>query len=322
MRPRLAWLALLAGCAHHGDAGPPDSPGGDLVDASCGSQHIGLSYVAPNLLFVLDRSCSMRQVLAGTTTTKWQAAVDSVTHALSTYTTQVRWGATLFPDITGDSCTQDAIPIPVGDNNASAIASLLTGSLDPMNPLYPSNPCVTNIDTGLEQAATDPALADPTRASYLMLVTDGSQSKCNAGGGNAGSESAVQALLAQGVKTFVVGFGSDVNGSELGKLAMLGGEAVPGSPAYYQADTAADLDQAFQTIGSVIASCSYHLAQTPPDLSQTYVYFDHVLVPHDPNNGWDYDPATQTLTLYGMACDELRAHQVTAVDVVYGCPLL
>jgi len=341
----LAISLFLVGCSHHGSAGvTPDGadPGTDAattcaVDTDCGSgqtchdglclggcgaTHVDLTYVAPNLLLVLDRSCSMKNDLTGTTTSKWQAAVDAVTHALSTYGTQVRWGATLFPDTTGDSCGQDAIPVPVADNMASTISTMLTASLDPANPLYPSGPCVTNIDTGLEQAATDPSLMDPARKSYLMLVTDGAQAKCSAGGGDTGSLGTVTDLFQNhNVATFVVGFGSGVNDTFLNSVAQAGGVPLPGSPSYYQADTAADLDQAFQAIGNAVISCTYKVDPAPPDLSQTYVIFDHqTLVPQDPTNGWSYDAATQTLTLNGSSCDALKAHTVTAMDLVFGCP--
>jgi hypothetical protein len=338
----LAFVLVVSACGHHSGDVAPDGAGDDsatacLVDSDCGTgmtcqmgmclggcgaTHVDLSYVAPNLLFVLDRSCSMRNDLAGTTTSKWQAAVDAITHVLGTYTTQVRWGATLFPDITGVSCAQDAIPVPVADNMATTISSMLTSSLDPNDPLYPDGPCVTNIDTGLQQAATDPSLLDPTRKSYLMIVTDGSQSGCNLGGGDSGSLATVTDLFKNhGVATFVVGFGSGVNNMFLNQLALAGGVPLPGATSYYEADTAAQLDQAYQTIGNLVVSCTYHVDPAPPDLSQTYVIFDHnQLVPQDPSNGWSYDAATQTLTLNGSSCDALKNHTVTAMDLVFGCP--
>jgi hypothetical protein len=334
-------ISLLTACGSHSEPAAPDAEGdaatacavdtdcpsgqscqNGLCLGGCGATHVDLSYVAPNLLFVLDRSCSMTNILDGTTTTKWEAAVDAIDHALGTYTTMIRWGATLFPDTTGDSCGQDAIPVPVADNMASTISTMLTNSLDMNDPNYPKGPCVTNIDTGLEQAATDPSLMDPMRKSYLMLVTDGGQSKCSMGGGDTGSLAAVTDLYQNhGVATFVVGFGSGTKSSFLNQLAQAGGVPLAGATSFYQADTAAELDQAYQTIGNLVVSCSYHVDPAPPDLSQTYVIFDHnTIVPQDPNNGWSYDAATQTLTLNGTYCDELKGHTVTAMDLLFGCP--
>jgi hypothetical protein len=322
---------LLGACGHHGSDGQAaDASGAGMdtgpgADASCGAQHLGTTYIAPNLLLTLDRSCSMKQKLSGTNTTKWEAAVAAVTHAVSTYDTTIRWGATLFPDTSGDSCTQDAIPFPIADGNAQAITAALTGSLNPANPLYPSGPCVTNIDTGVEQAATDPALADAGRSSYLMLVTDGMQANCSSGGGNNGTEAAIQALHdMKHVTTFVVGFGSDVDATELNKLAVLGGAPRAGATKFYKADTAMELDQVFQSIAQNVLSCKFHLDPPPPDPNETWVFLDHTLVGHDPghSNGWDYDPATQDLTLYGAACDELHMNPSAPLDVVFGCPVL
>jgi hypothetical protein len=263
----------------------------------------------------------MKTLLTGTTTSKWTAAVDAITHVLGTYSTQIRWGATLFPDTVGDSCTQGTIPVPVADNNATPISTMLTSSLTTTDPLYPDGPCVTNIDTALSQAAADPSLADPARQSYLMLVTDGAQANCPNNGGNSASLATVTDLYNHGVPTFVVGFGSGVSAAFMNQLAQAGGVPLAGATQYYQADTAADLDMAYQAIGSQVVSCTYHVDPPPPDLSQTYVIFDHnQLVPQDMANGWGYDSATQTLTLYGPACDALKTHTVSSMDLVFGCP--
>jgi hypothetical protein len=323
----LATAAAVACSSHHNsaDQNAPDAPVhiGGSPDATCGGSAYNLTYVAPNLLFVIDRSCSMTQELEGSNETKWEAAVAAITNVLSTYNTQINWGMTLFPDTVGSACTQGAIPVPLGSDNAATISSMLTAALGSNDPLYPDNPCVTPIDTGLEQAATDPGLADPTRKSYLMLVTDGAQASCSAGGSDTGSENAVSTLESMGVNTFVVGFGSKVDTTFLNALAALGGEALSGSNKFYQADTAADLEQAFTTIGQSVVSCDYAVDPAPPDPSQLYVWFDDVtMVPHDPTHmdGWDYSTTTQLLTLYGAACTSLQNHTVTSLEVMYGCP--
>jgi hypothetical protein len=296
---------------------------GNCALGGCGGTHLDLTYVPPNFILALDRSCSMTQKLTGTMTTKWEAAVAAINHVLTTYATDIRWGATLFPDTAGSNCTQGTIPFPVADNNGPAISTALTAALGSGNALYPNNPCVTNIDTGVEQAATDPALSDTDRASFVMLVTDGSQSACSAGSGNAGTEAAIAALLVRGIKTFVVGFGSEVNVAEMNKFATDGGTALTGTTKYYEADTADALDTAFQSIAALTVSCSYTVNPAPTDLDETYVYFSGTeLVPRDPTHmlGWDYDPTTMQITIYGDDCNRLKARTVTQVDVIFGCP--
>jgi len=96
-----------------------------------------------------------------------------------------------------------------------------------------------------------------------------------------------------------------------------------GPTAYYSADTAADLDTVFQQIANQVISCTYAVDQTPPDLDQTYVFFQQTeLVPRDTGQtmGWDFDPAAMTLTLYGTYCDRLKDLSVTQMNVVFGCP--
>ncbi len=70
--------------------------------------------------------------------------------------------------------------------------SLLTASLMNSDPYFPNGPCVTNIDTAMAQAQTDPALVDPTRDNFVLLLTDGKQSgSC---GGNAADPITVQTI--------------------------------------------------------------------------------------------------------------------------------
>jgi hypothetical protein len=338
----IALAAVLVACGPSSKGGEPDAAahaclvdadcglgkrceGGVCVDNNCGGESLDLTYVPPNLLLVVDRSCSMRQP-PGTTTTmsKWQIAIDAIKTVITNYGAQIRWGLTLFPDVTPDSCSQQDFAFPLADGNGPGISSLLTGALSTSDALYPDDPCVTNIDTGVQQASTDPALADPMRKSYVMLVTDGAQSSgCSVAGGDAGSVHEVQKMKNDGITTFVVGFGSAVDAAQLNMLAMAGGAPQSGTTKYYRADTAGELDKAFQAIAETVISCSYRVDPPPADLAQTYVWFGQTeLVPRDPTHmaGWDYDAATQMITLYGMYCDRLKTHVVSKVDVIFGCP--
>jgi hypothetical protein len=312
-------------CVDDGDCGTNQKCTDGVCVGGCGSEELEIAYVPPNFIVSLDRSCSMRTNIPGTGTSKWKASVDALNNVLGQYASDIRWGLTLFPDTTGQTCQQDAIPIPIGDGNAPAISTLLSNALVTTDPLYPDGPCVTNIDTGVTQAATDPALTDTTRKNFVMLVTDGAQS--NDCGGNAGdtrTEAAITDLFTdRGITTFVVGFGGEVDAVALDKFAVAGGAALPATPKYYQADTAAQLEQAFETISGLVVSCEFIVDPAPADLAQTYVYFNETeQVPRDTSHtmGWDYDPATLKLTLYGGHCDRLKARQVDDVDVIFGCP--
>ncbi len=53
------------------------------------------------------------------------------------------------------------------------------------------------------------------------------------------------------------------------------------------------------------------------------MFFDSTqAVPRDPKHleGWDLDPGTLTLTVFGTACQKLQAGQVQDLSIVFGCP--
>ncbi|MBM4360357.1 MAG: VWA domain-containing protein [Deltaproteobacteria bacterium] len=316
-------------CAHEDDCG--DGLECDLAKATCvpgggcGSQEVTIEPIAPNLLVVLDRSCSMKQGVGGGKS-RWQVAVGALTAMMTTFNGKVRFGITLFPDKVNLDCGQDAIPFPPAPGNEAAIAALLTNSLNLNDPLYPSGPCVTNIDTGMQQAQGEPALKDPDRQSYVMLITDGAQSAdCKLAGADPGTTTIIGDLLKAGVKTFVVGFG----GQGIDKAAMNGFANAGGTPInngdidYYDSADAAALDKALADIASATLGCSFKLGKTVSSADELYVFFDNDPngIPRDPThmNGWDFDPATNSVTFYGKTCEDLKGGVIKDVDLVFGC---
>lgn len=292
-------------------------PGG-----GCFAQEAKAEAIPPNLLIVLDRSCSMKTLVNGTP--KWTIAVGAIDKLLTSYNARIRFGLTLFPDIEGGECGQGAIPIPVAPGNETKIDDLLTKSLDKADPYYPDGPCVTNIDTAMKQAATETALDDPDRDSFVLLATDGKQAGCNAAGGDTGTTQIITDLFQKrGVPTFVIGFGSEVDPAQLNVFAEAGG-VTTGDPTtkFYLAEDQASLEAAMQTIASKTLSCVMNLDQPPPDANKIYVFFDNTTeVPQDGTHteGWDYDATTNQVTFYGKACTDLKEGKVTDVDVVFNC---
>lgn len=294
-------------------------PGG-----ACGSQKIAAQAVPSNLLVVLDRSCSMTTKLASGKT-KWEAAVAALSAMTKTYAKKIRFGLTMFPDKTGDACVQEpSVLIPIGDGNETKITSLLTASLAKTDMYFPSSPCVTNIDTGMLQAAKDPGLADKAHEAFTLLITDGEQSSgCTAGGGANGATKAIADLSAKNVPTFVVGFGSGVSPTQLDAFATAGGEAAsPTTPKFFKAEDQPSLDKALSTIAGKAIGCVFKLESAPPDPGKLFVFFDKkesIAKDATHKNGWDYDPASMQVSVYGARCDDLKTGKVTAVDIVFGC---
>ena len=286
----------------------------------CGAMAFTAEPVAPNMLLVLDRSCSMKDKIDGLK--KWDIAVAAINQVTASYAGVLRWGLIMFPDITAPSCGQVDYPVPLGDGNEAAIQDLLTAALVNDDPWFPNGPCVTNIDTAIEQASLDPALFTGDIPSYVMLITDGNQAGCNAAGGDDGTEMILADMYSKGVPTYVVGFGSAVGAGQLNMFADAGGVPLQGDPRYYQADNAAELEAAFVDIAGGLVSCSFKLDEAPPDWMDVFVFFNDVLkIPFDPTNmeGWNYDAMTSTISFYGSFCQQLKDNEVWDIDIVFGC---
>jgi hypothetical protein len=292
-------------------------PGG-----GCGATEAKAEAVAPNLLVVLDRSCSMTQTVGGMT--KWQIAVAAIQTMTTKFNGKIRFGLSLFPDLVTPSCEQDAIAIPVAPGNEAAVSDLLGKALMGNDPYFPDGPCVTNIDTAMVQATTEPAFLDMDRDSYALLLTDGKQSSgCSAAGGDNGTTMVIKDMHDNlGVPTFVLGFGGGVDPAQMDIFAEAGGVPASGQTKYYDASDQATLDAALDIIASKTLGCTFELDSTPPDPSEIYVFFDNMeKVMRDPSHmtGWDYDPMNNQVTFYGETCEKLKSGAVTDVDIVFGC---
>lgn len=285
-------------------------PGG-----ACGAQEAKVDPVPPNMLLVVDRSCSMTDVVGNST--KWKIAVAAINKMTTDFVGQIRFGITLFPDRVTPNCQQDVIPVPVGVGNEMAIQMMMTNGLKAADPLFPDGPCVTNIQTGMSQAATEPAFLDPDRASYAVLITDGKET-C---GSDATTEQIIQTMFQMAkVPTFVIGFGSGVDPTQMDKFAVAGGVPSSGMHKYYDASDQASLDAALSTIAKSTLSCTYSLDSVPPNPSEIFVFFDNITkIPRDIMNGWEYDITKNQIVFYGPACDSLKNGIVKDLDIVFGC---
>ena len=316
-------------CATKQDCGDgEDCNGGACVPGGgCGAEEFQIEAIPPNMLVVLDRSCSMRRDLMNNINlagpNKWTFAVDAINQLTTNFNGKIRWGLTLFPDTTGGDCGQGAPAVPVAAGTETAIQTLLNNATNQSDANYPSGPCVTNIDSAIEQASTQPELMDTSRENFAVLITDGKQAGCNKFGGDSGTEMMLAQMFAAGISTFVVGFGggSSIDPAQMDKFAIAGGVPNSGNRKYYKADNAAQLDAALAAIAASVIGCTYTLDNEPENENDVFVFFDNQSVPRDPalTEGWQYDPATKQLTFYGAACTQLKSGSVMDVDVVFGC---
>jgi hypothetical protein len=162
----------------------------------------------------------------------------------------------------------------------------------------------------------------------VLLATDGLPN-CGPPTKDGGTEetvdetvAAIAALHGDGINTYVIGFGADFTGGgpALMRMAVAGGTGMP-----YNAMSAADLDAAFDSIAAEVIppSCTVMLDGPVRDPMLFRVSFDGgPLIPRDTSHtsGWDYDPATNTITFYGPDCGRVERGEVASIDVDFGCP--
>ncbi len=271
---------------------------------SCGGELFQSARVQANFLIVLDRSGSMEEKVASGAS-KWSLATTAIKSVTATNETAIRFGLSMFPG--ANKCSEGSNAVVVGDKTATAVSMALpataTGSGTP-------------IGAALLLASKRPELTDATRANFVLLVTDGMEN-CNGD-----PVAAVKDMAKRGIKTYVVGFGADVDPTRLTQLAVEGGTARLATTKYYQADDQASLTTAFGQIAAGAAGCDFKLAKAPPDLKKIFVAVDGNLINRDPAKqmGWDYNDTTGRLTLYGGACDVVQKAGNAKVQIVYGCP--
>lgn len=230
--------------------------------------------IPPRILFVVDGSSSMLGELEGMT--KWAAAQSAIETVLTAYTNAAEYGLMVFPGAPG-MCTTGEVKVDIAAGTRSTILSTIQ-SLD-----IPGN-AQTPAGQSLMAAAEYGLITDPTHPNYVVFITDGWQ-YCSINGGsscatqqdcdlmgvspcpscNAGAEGCycvqdwtvlgAEALAAKNVKTYVVGFGTQVNAKALNQTAQAGQTALSGcdpmsdmASCYYQATNPSELTAAFSKI--------------------------------------------------------------------------
>jgi uncharacterized protein YegL len=184
----------------------------------------------PNLLFVIDKSGSMVH------DNKWDDAKQGINTNTQTHANNLRFGLISF----SDTASLDA-PIP-------------SGSADIEKALNAITPHGNTFMIPAIQLARDHLIAslkaDPVsgRQSSIIFITDGAPSdSCPIQEVNALRSLQVNNVTYD-IKTYVIGFGTQVNPICLNNLATAGGTARPGSVNYYVASNQGDFSAAVDAI--------------------------------------------------------------------------
>ena len=205
----------------------------------------------PNVHIILDRSGSMTTTMG--TGTRWSAARDSISGLLDLVepARAAQVGLSYFPNMGCDAAT----PVLPAYGSKAAIASALS-TLSPTG----STPSGTAVRT----AAALPALQDPTRPQYILLMTDGGPGcggEPDSASGTAGEITKARTAAAP-IYTFVLGIGT-LSGSEQTSLTLMadaGGRADATAIKYYPATSVSQLQDSLMRIAFRIqgetAGCS------------------------------------------------------------------
>jgi hypothetical protein len=192
----------------------------------------------------------------------------------------------------------------------------------------------------LESVAAAPGrLADPSILGAVVLLSDG--------GDNCSGEeepqivarlgTAAQKLLAVGVKTYAVRYGSEAGRTpegdeQLVAIVTKGGTALidpasPGKKPYVDATTQQELTAALASISDRLASCSFTLTGLPANSEKdnANLFLNGETLPFDKagtkQDGWNWvDAARTTVELYGASCTAFKTNRRTSVVVEFGCP--
>ena len=210
---------------------------------------------APTALVVLDRSSSMTGAVAPGAGSKWAAARAGLDQMLGVYDQSIAFGLVTFPY--PDACGAGRLEVPPGVGQRGAIGMALTMPPPQLGNWTPLGETLL--------AVADPARIGGYHPDYVVVITDGFQ-WCDPydPAQRLLPRTAVMRLRAQGVRTFVVGFGGGVDEDALATMAQLGGTAPAGcdptgaDPArprcYHQADDAAALADALMAIAAHASS--------------------------------------------------------------------
>ena len=209
----------------------------------------------PKLMLIVDQSSSMETGSIGGQT-KWSIAVDAIDQVAKQFEAAIDLGLMVFPD--PYQCAPGTVHIGPGPMNHAAIMSDLASA-------PPAQGNWTPMSQTLAAAALEPSLQPGSGARYAVLLTDGWQ-WCFPYDPSTRFDpvSAAANLEALGVRTFVVGFGGDVDALVLNQVAVAAKTAragcdpsgsTPGAanPCYYQADDPAGLYAALASIAGEVS---------------------------------------------------------------------
>jgi hypothetical protein len=227
-------------------------------------------------------------------------------------------GGTLNVD--PNACGAGMLNIPFATGNAAAIASALDMSAPGVASATPTAATLTQALMVLDPQVCADCVATP---QYVVLVTDG-QPDCGSNNSVAtdaddiaDTHAALDALLASGVKTYVVGYGTaaDANlASVMNEFAKHGGTEVQ-HPAEDEASLVAELT----AIAGSLVSCEFELKDEVPHGDPSFVRVTIDGTDYKLGEDWDLQGMKIVLRNDGRACPILRDAKLHTLRIAAEC---
>jgi hypothetical protein len=258
-----------------------------------------------------------------TATNRWDPSVNALESLTAKFDSMVSFGLMTFPDAESrDNCAAGGIQVPIGLGTSGAIKMKLDG----MQPGggTPTGATLEAALKGFQETAVAGDVVQPAR--YVLLVTDGQPTCPNAEGGRSGNAKALEAdkqltlkaidaLAAEGIKTFVVGYDAALDpkfATALTEFAQHGG-----TDDYFPVQNEDSLSTAFASISQKVATCAFAFKSTIDDPTTIRVTLDGKLLrPNDPD-GWVVEG--KSITVQGASCDILQGDEGHRVEIVVEC---
>lgn len=325
---------LPEGLGSNPEAGgfPIDGSSRDGSDdvVSCQDGRFTLRRASPAVMFVLDRSLSMREHLVNGDT-RWATLTASLATTLPPVDDSMEIGALIYPVSTGSSqscvvpTSADVVP---AFGNVATITKLLR-----QNGPRGSTPTADAVSRAASALLGVRAAA---RARAMVLATDG-EPTCNAAldgrtcscvDGRCANhpegclddkrtEERLASLRDQGLPTYVIGIQDEDNVALVGvldRLAVAGGRPQnTGARRYYAASSQGELDLALSTIRDQVGSCTYLTTSVPGANGTIVVSIDGVPVGEGADWEWSNRANGEILFTTG-ACANATGADLT-VDV-------
>lgn len=289
-----------------GDACSP-TPTGPI----CVTQMAMAEQLVPNVFILLDRSSSMRE------NDKWNKAVNAINAMADSLSSEARFGLATYDHSQGD-CGPSTRRLPLGTHSASAIKMSIAN-------LMPNRGTPTAVALGdvLRNNWTDDG-NDPKnsqRKKAVILITDGKTNDC--AGGHGGAVMQIQSLKNKNITTYAIGFGSGANPMQLSEYAQAGG-----SSRYYTANDTSTLVQALRDVIAENIGCRYAVDARTDEFNADRIWVEltvngqSFMLKDNSNDGYQYDPRSNTLSIVGSSCDALTNTPNARIKIDLGCPLM